>query len=310
MSGKSGRSPPGLPKASSFLRRGAGHIVSMIPMLLGAIAVLLFILFIVSFYEALFVESWMTEGNYGLIVSSAVPYLELSALFFAFSFALLRPNRNRLLFAVLGAAVASYAIVNTIQYAGLKALTWQGWSQALFITIVVPLSLGLLMIVGIPFLEEASRMQMVEKFISGLSLNMPNLEEIAVNLEKLSRRLESLSSIRYPLEDLASLREQIKAISEQVRGLKTEMGKVTPSPNVTAGRWTRRGLGAISLKPSQALSKTQARVPSTQPPEAPPPPTPPSPSIAISKPGLPDCAKDNPWTEILARRKTEEKKLN
>ncbi|MEM2904511.1 MAG: hypothetical protein QW587_02080 [Candidatus Bathyarchaeia archaeon] len=289
-------------------RRGLVHLVSMLPMLLAATAALLFVVFLLAFYEGLFVKSWMAEARYGFIVSHAAPYLELSAFLLAGSFALLRPNRNRLIFGAVGAAVVSYAIVNTVRYADLNALTWQGWAQGLFIQIVVPLSLGILMIVGIPFIEEASRMGRTEKLITGLSSSIPNLEHVVEEIEGLSKRLEDLSSIRYPTEELASLRGQVQSMAKQVRELKADMGELRLPAALTGQRTVFQGVTALSPRASRGLArtrgeKTQVNVPNPRLGEAAGFPTSLSPRVDAGKPSLPECARDNPWMNILAERK-------
>jgi len=291
--------------------------LQMLPLILGASGALLFIAFLMTFYNDLFIREWPSGIAYSLLISETLPWLEACALLFALTLATLHLNRNRVLFAALGTIVSAYGIWSTVQFSSLGFGAFEAWAQALFIRIVVPLSIGLLMVAVVPFVEETSR---VERTMTSLSSSLTNLESIVASMEELSGKLEGVNSIKEPLKDIGALREQIQSLGEQVRGLRSSAHSygsfsaaapasayATANANATASAqgagaaaaWSGTGATTMPKMPKAKLvaaPATEAQAPAPQPEGG---------SAEAGAVDLPDAAKDNPWAGILSDRKVE-----
>ena len=270
----------------------------MLPLMFGAVGALFFVLFLFRFYDDLFIRAWVGGISYSVLISDTIPFLESSMLSFALSFTTLHLNRNRLIFAGLGTAISAYSIVNTVRFAGLNAAVWEGWAQVLFIQILVPLSIGFLIITIIPFVEETSR---IERTMSSLTSSLANLENILENLETLSKKIENADAMKTPLDELSAIKVQIQSIGDQVRSLKSGMGSYSPPPQHAAagspGVWTMEAAGYAGNPKQAGSAKTPVQYAEVRAPR-PPAPTQDSSGAAA----LPDCAKDNPWANVLSAR--------
>ncbi len=287
--------------------------LQMLPLILGASGALLFIAFLMTFYNDLFIREWPSGIAYSLLISETLPWLEACALLFALTLATLHLNRNRVLFATLGTLVSAYGIWSTVQFSSLGFGAFEAWAQALFIRIVVPLSIGLLMVAVVPFVEETSR---VERTMTSLSSSLTNLESIVASMEELSGKLEGVNSIKEPLKDIGALREQIQSLGEQVRGIRSSAHSYGTAPPATpasayanatasaqgagaAAAWSGTGATTMPKMPKAKLvaaPATEAQAPAPQPEGG---------SAEAGAVDLPDAAKDNPWAGILSDRKSE-----
>jgi hypothetical protein len=282
--------------------------LQMLPVTLGAAGALLFIAFLMTFYNNLFIREWPSGVAYSVLISETLPWLEASVILFALTLATLHVNRNRLFFAIIGALVSAYGIWSTVQFSSLSAGTFEAWAQTLFIRIVVPISIGALMIAVIPFVEETSR---IERTMTSLSSSLTNLEAIVASMEALSSKLESVNSIKEPLKDVGALREQIQSLGEQVRGLRSSALSYGAAPALGAGAGTgaaqAAGQGAGGAAWSGATTITLPKAAKKLAP-APSPARAPEPHAEAQEAGsgdAPDAAKDNPWAAILSDRKEE-----
>ncbi len=282
--------------------------LQMLPVTLGAAGALLFIAFLMTFYNSLFIREWPSGVAYSVLISETLPWLEASVILFALTLATLHINRNRLFFAIIGTLVSAYGIWSTVQFSSLSAGTFEAWAQTLFIRIVVPISIGALMIAVIPFVEETSRM---ERTMTSLSSSLVNLEAIVASMEELSSKLESVNSIKEPLKDVGALREQIQSLGEQVRGLRSSALSygAAPAPGTGTGTTPAAGQGAGGAAWSGATTITLPKAAKKLAPAPPPPPArAPEPHAEAQDAGsgeAPDAAKDNPWAAILSDRKDE-----
>ncbi|HRU82091.1 MAG TPA: hypothetical protein P5168_06020, partial [Candidatus Methanomethylicus sp.] len=282
--------------------------LQMLLVTLGAAGALLFIAFLMTFYNNLFIREWPSGVAYSVLISETLPWLEASVILFALTLATLHVNRNRLFFAIIGALVSAYGIWSTVQFSSLSAGTFEAWAQTLFIRIVVPISIGALMIAVIPFVEETSR---IERTMTSLSSSLTNLEAIVASMEALSSKLESVNSIKEPLKDVGALREQIQSLGEQVRGLRSSALSYGAAPALGAGAGTgaaqAAGQGAGGAAWSGATTITLPKAAKKLAP-APSPARAPEPHAEAQEAGsgdAPDAAKDNPWAAILSDRKEE-----
>jgi hypothetical protein len=279
--------------------------LQMLPVTLGAAGALLFIAFLMTFYNSLFIREWPSGVAYSVLISETLPWLEASVILFALTLATLHINRNRLFFAILGTLVSAYGIWSTAQFSSLSAGTFEAWAQTLFIRIVVPISIGALMIAVIPFVEETSRM---ERTMTSLSSSLVNLEAIVASMEDLSSKLESVNSIKEPLKDVGALREQIQSLGEQVRGLRSSALSYGAASAPGAGTTPAAGQGAGGAAWSGATTITLPKAAKKLAPAPPPPARAPEPHAEAQDAGsgdAPDAAKDNPWAAILSDRKEE-----
>jgi len=301
--------------AGASVRSPSARIISrqplqMLPVTLGASGALLFIAFLMTFYNNLFIREWPSGVAYSVLISETLPWLEASVILFALTLATLHINRNRLFFATIGTLVSAYGIWSTVQFSSLSAGTFEAWAQALFIRIVVPISIGALMIAVIPFVEETSR---IERTTTSLSSSLVNMEAIVASMEELSSKLESVNSIKEPLKDVGALREQIQSLGEQVRGLRSSAlsygAAPAPGTGTGTGTATAAGQGASGAAWSGATTITLPKAAKKLAPAPPPPPArAPEPHAEAQDAGsgdAPDAAKDNPWSAILSDRKDE-----